>query len=245
MQRDRPAPIPRGTTVYVFSITSGGRLPCGFSQRAVAGTRVCSAYAYATASSARSWACGPPAWKAITNACPLVCITALAISKLRALIRPDDLHADRGPHLRPGVPPGRHPGPGGGEQRVQVGLRVGDLQRGPVRRALGADPADRAGLVQLEPRPQVGLVRGLAGLRGALPVHPGAGRLREGGPVAPLGDRGQRLPQRVPVGVDEAGGDGARGPLDGRRGRGGRLGSILGWHSHRHSSSSAGGPRPN
>jgi hypothetical protein len=79
--------IPRGTTVKVFSMTSGGRLPCGFSQRAVAGIRVCSAYATAIASSARSCACGPPAWNAITNACPLVCMTAFASSKLRLLIR--------------------------------------------------------------------------------------------------------------------------------------------------------------
>ena len=81
------SPIPRGTTVNVFSITSGGRLPCGFSQRATGGTRVCSTYATATASSARSCACGPPAWKAMTNACPDVCMIAFAISKLRVLIR--------------------------------------------------------------------------------------------------------------------------------------------------------------
>ena len=42
--------------------------------------RVVPARAYATASSARSWACAPPAWKAITNACPVVCCTACAIS---------------------------------------------------------------------------------------------------------------------------------------------------------------------
>jgi hypothetical protein len=68
-------------------MTSGGRLPWGFSQWAVAGTRVCSAYATAIASRARSCACGPPAWNAITNACPLVCMTALAISKLRPFTR--------------------------------------------------------------------------------------------------------------------------------------------------------------
>jgi hypothetical protein len=45
--------------------------------------RVISAYEYATASSARSSACAPPAWNAITNAWPEVCITALASSKTR------------------------------------------------------------------------------------------------------------------------------------------------------------------
>ena len=44
------SPMRRGTTVNVFSITSAGRLPCGFSQRAVAGIRLFSAYATAIAS---------------------------------------------------------------------------------------------------------------------------------------------------------------------------------------------------
>src|SRR5439155_22757418 len=39
------------------------------------------------ASSPRSCACGHPAWNDITNACPVVCITACALSKLRLLMR--------------------------------------------------------------------------------------------------------------------------------------------------------------
>ena len=70
-----------------LSIRSGGRLPWGFSQVAAAGTRRIAASANATASSPRSCACEPPAWNAIGNAWPVVCITALAISCERALRR--------------------------------------------------------------------------------------------------------------------------------------------------------------
>ena len=49
--------------------------------------RRCSSRAATTASSARSWACGPPAWKLMTNGWPLVCMTAWAIWWDRALIR--------------------------------------------------------------------------------------------------------------------------------------------------------------
>ncbi|CAM5252023.1 hypothetical protein SHIRM173S_04912 [Streptomyces hirsutus] len=49
--------------------------------------RVCSAYAYATASRPRSCACGPPAWNAIMNAWPEVCMTVWANSGVRSLIR--------------------------------------------------------------------------------------------------------------------------------------------------------------
>ena len=71
---------PRGTTWNVFVIRSGSPLPAAFSHPAVPGWRVISAYAYATASRARSSACAPPAWNAITNAWPLVNCTALASS---------------------------------------------------------------------------------------------------------------------------------------------------------------------
>lgn len=62
-------------------------MPCGFSQIARAGERLISTQAVATASNPRSCACGPPAWNAIAKACPVVCITALPISKLMALSR--------------------------------------------------------------------------------------------------------------------------------------------------------------
>ncbi len=68
-------------------IRSGGRLPCGFSQVAVAGTRRMAASAVATASSPRSWACEPPAWNAIVKAWPVVCMTAWASSFERSLRR--------------------------------------------------------------------------------------------------------------------------------------------------------------
>ena len=58
----------------------------GFSHTTEAGTRSCSTSAATMASRARSWAWGPAAWNAITNGWPLVCMTALAISKERRLI---------------------------------------------------------------------------------------------------------------------------------------------------------------
>ena len=79
--------IPRGMIRNRLSIRSGGRLPWGFSQVAAAGTRRMAARAIATASSPRSWACEPPAWKAIGNAWPVVCMTAFAISCERAFSR--------------------------------------------------------------------------------------------------------------------------------------------------------------
>ena len=51
---------PRGTMRYVFSTRIGSGL-AGFSHITRAGMRDISSYAYATASSARSCACGPPA----------------------------------------------------------------------------------------------------------------------------------------------------------------------------------------
>lgn len=68
--------MPRGAAVNDFCSWSGSRLPCGLDQSALCGVRICSSYAYATASRPRSWACGPPAWNAIMKAWPLVCITA-------------------------------------------------------------------------------------------------------------------------------------------------------------------------
>ena len=51
-----------------------------------------------------------------------------------ALVDPvHDLDADRGPHLRAGVPPGRHCLPGGGQQHVEVGLGIGHPELRPVR----------------------------------------------------------------------------------------------------------------
>src|SRR3546814_6133843 len=66
-----------GTTVNVFSMRMGSCLPWGFSHEARPGMRDISFQAYATASSPRSWACGPPDRKStrlnsVTNA-HLVC----------------------------------------------------------------------------------------------------------------------------------------------------------------------------
>ena len=56
------------------------------------------------ASSARSSACAPPAWKAITNACPLVCCTAFASSKTRPCSR---VRTSRQTPVRPSGPASR------------------------------------------------------------------------------------------------------------------------------------------
>ncbi len=126
------------------------------------------------------------------------------------------LQADQGARLGPGVPPGAHPRAHGGEQHVDVRVRVLDAQLRAVRRDLAAGPAVRAGLVQLEAAVQQGLVRGEAGRR----VE---------GAVRPVGLR--VLGVRRPVG---AGADGVerlveRGPVLLGQTVGGRLGGGHGW----------------
>ena len=102
------------------------------------------------ASSARSSACAPPAWNAITKAWPVVNCTALASSKMLLVDPVQDLGADPDPGLRAGVAPGRDGRLGGGEQHVDVGVRVPDAELDPERAGLGGHPVRRAGLVERE-----------------------------------------------------------------------------------------------
>ena len=123
-----------------------------------------------TASSPRSCACGPPAWNAIMNAWPVVCITALAMRKLCWLIR---CRISRQTPAHASGPARRQPASAVAdrrEQRVDVGLRVRDAERKAVRRALAADRADGARLVQRERLVAQRVEGGLAGFGGALAV---------------------------------------------------------------------------
>ena len=182
---------------------SGGRLPCGFSQVAVAGTRRIAASAVATASSPRSCACEPPAWNAIVKAWPVVCITAWASSK-RALVEPDeDLGAHRGPRLGAGVAPGGDRGDHRGQQGVSVGDGIGHPELDPVRRALLAGPGRRGRLVDGERLAAVRLERRRA--RACRVGRVVAGILGERGPVRTVPDRGDRGVEARPVALDEVG----------------------------------------
>jgi hypothetical protein len=82
------------------------------------------------ASKARSWACGPPAWKDMTNGCPLVCITALAISKDRLLMAST---ISTQTAARVSAPASRHTGMAACAAQIarQGPARIVDPQRGP------------------------------------------------------------------------------------------------------------------
>ena len=100
----------------------------------------------------------------------------------------EDLQADTGADLRPGVAPCPHPGAGRREQRVDVGHPgVADAQVEAERRPLGRDAALAARGVQRERSALQGLEGGLALGGGVLAVHARGGRLVEGGVVAAAG----------------------------------------------------------
>src|SRR5437899_3295706 len=113
----------------------------------------------------------------MTNAWPLVCMTACAISKLRALIR--SMISRHTAAQRRG---------GRGDQRVRAQVLVGHAEVQAVGRDLAADLLVRPRLAQAERLAQVCLERGLPGLGRALPVHPWARRLWVGRPVTSPGD---------------------------------------------------------
>ena len=126
------------------------------------------------------------------NACPVVCITALAISKLALLIRAS---ASTQTPTQASGPAARQPACGlgdAGEQRVEVRLRVRDAEVDAVGRALAADGADGARLRQRERLAEQRVEGRLAGLGGAFAVDLGAGRFGIRAPVAALGDGLQR-----------------------------------------------------
>jgi hypothetical protein len=109
----------------------------------------------------------------------------------RARVEPgEDLEHHRRAGLDAGVAPGGDRGGHRREEHVDVRTRVGDPQLGTERRALGADPLQRARLLDREGLAQAGLEGGAAVGAGILAV--GLGRLRERRPVAALLDRRQR-----------------------------------------------------
>jgi hypothetical protein len=87
----------------------------------------------------------------MTKACPDVCMTALAISKLAALIRTSISTQSAARASGTGVPPGGDGGLLGGQRVVDVRHRVLDAELGTPGRALGRDPVDRARLAEVEP----------------------------------------------------------------------------------------------
>jgi hypothetical protein len=84
------------------------------------------------------------------------------------------LEAHRCAHLGPGVAPGGHGCASGGEERLDVLVRVLDAQHRTERRHLVADPAVRGRLVLelVEPPGQMRLEGRAPGVRGALAVDP-------------------------------------------------------------------------
>ena len=123
------------------------------------------------------------------NAWPVVCITALAISKLALLMRASDLDAHAGPRLGIGLAPLVVRAADGGEQAVDVGLGIRDAERNAERRALAADVADGRRLRQRKALAEKLVERRLACFRGAFAVDLGACRFGERAPVAALVDR--------------------------------------------------------
>ncbi|GAA3093525.1 hypothetical protein GCM10020254_43180 [Streptomyces goshikiensis] len=122
--------------------------------------------------------------------------------RVRELVRPradagQDLDADQGAGLGSGVAPGAHAGLHRGQQHIRVDVRVLDAQLRAERGHLGAGPAVRTGLAEVEAGAAHGFEGGEAVGRGGLPV--GLGVLGVRGPVGAASDGGQRLFQGGPV----------------------------------------------
>ena len=138
----------------------------------------------------------------MTKACPVVCMTAWASSKLMRLRRCENLEADPDPSLDPGLgPAGRGP-PGGCQEVGNPGLGIGDAEIEAIGRALMAGPA-AAGLIELEGSAELSLERRLAVRAGRLAVDLPARDLGECAPVA-AGRRSLERPiEQSFVGLEE------------------------------------------
>ena len=119
-----------------------------------------------------------------------------------------DFEADADPGFGSRAAPAGRGLPDRREQRVEVGLRVRDAERETVRRALAADRADGARLVQRERLVAQRVEGGLAGLGGALAVDLGARRFGIRAPVAALGDGDERALERGAVAFEQRVGHG-------------------------------------
>ena len=142
------------------------------------------------------------------NACPVVCMTALAISKLarfrRAMIsRHTPAHASGPAFLHWSC---ARLAAASSASRSDFGIR--DAERHAERRLLRADVADGAGLRQRKALAEQRVERGLAGLRRAFAIILGAGRLRKRAPVAALADGLHRAVEHGAVAFEQGVGQG-------------------------------------
>ena len=149
----------------------------------------------------RSCACGPPAWNAIMNACPVVCITAFAKRKLSRLIRcrisaHTPTHAS-GPALRHS----RSAAADRGEQRVEIGLRIRDAQRKAVRRLFAPDRSDGARLVECRTACRAARRTPPCRHRPRLRHRPSGSGFGIRAPVTAIGDRGRARARSLRHGV--------------------------------------------